>query len=397
MAALRSSVYRRYAFGGLVSNVATWTLRLAQTLLVLDLSDGSGAAVGAVAALQFLPLLVLGPWIGVLADRHPKRALLQKANVIMAAIASITALLILTGAITVWQVYVLTVLFGIGAALDFPLRVSVVPELVGAHAVANGVALNAISVNLGRLVGPALAGLMTARWGVSAAFLFAAAGFASFAVMLALIPPSPAAATVPGSGHIREALQYIRRHEELMPLFVLIALAGIAGPNILNLAALMATSVFGEGPATVGVYGTVMAVGALAGAVGVVRLRQPSLRIVTRGALLLGAVTVAAATAGGPVSFGFLLGGCGLAAMVMVSTAMGLLQLSTEGPLRGRVTSLFAIVLFCGIPLGSPPLGLIADMAGVRWSIGIAGATVTLSAIAVRALAHRWTPVLETT
>jgi MFS family permease len=386
--ALDGRAYRRFAAGALVSNVATWMLRLAQALLILDLTDGSGAALGAVAALQFLPLLALGPWIGVLADRHSKRALLRAAEAIMAVLAAVQGALILAGAVEVWHVYAITLLFGVGAALDFPLRIALVPEIVPPAAVADGVALNAVSVNLARLVGPALAGLLAAEGGLGVAFLLAALGFALFGALLRGPPGAFAApATAAGPGQIREALRYVRRHRELLLVFVLVALGGIAGPNVLNLAALMATEVFGEGPATVGLYGTLMAGGALLGAVAVVRLRRPTLGVATGGALALGLLTVAAAVAPGAISFGALLTAAGFAAIVMVSTSMAFVQLAIDGPLRGRVTSLFSIVLLAGIPVASPPLGVVADLAGVRWSIGLAGALVAASALAVRQLA----------
>jgi predicted MFS family arabinose efflux permease len=269
--------------------------------------------------------------------------------------------------------------------------VAIVPEIVPRESVVNAVALNAVSINLGRLVGPAAAGFLAPTAGLGVAFLIAAVGFAVFAAMvggLAHVRPPRAHAA---KGQIREALRYIARHEQLLPVFVLVGLGGVAGPNILNLAALMATEVFDEGPATVGLYGTVMAIGALAGAIGVVRLAKPSVDVVSAGALMLGLVTVVSATAAGPLVFGVLLAGAGAAALVMVSTAMGVVQVSTDGPLRGRVTSLYSIVLFSGIPLASPLLGVLADLAGVRWSIGLAGAVVAVAAIAVRAVVGRRT------
>jgi predicted MFS family arabinose efflux permease len=382
--ALATPAYRRYAVGALASNVATWALRLSQTLLILQLT-GSGAALGLVAGLQFLPLLLAGPWIGVLADRRSKAMLLRTADGAMAVLAALHAVLILTGVITAPLLYVLTFLFGLAAAVDFPLRIALVADILPGEHIANGIALNTVSVNLGRLVGPALAGVLAAEGGLGVSFAVAAVGFAIFAALLTGVESE----AVRSTGRVRDGLRYVRGHRELLLVFALVALGGVAGPNILNLAALMATEVFRAGPATVGLYGTLMAVGALVGAVTVVRIGPPTLTAATGGALLLGLVTLAAAAAPGPVSFGALLAAAGAAAMLMVSTSTQLVQVRTDAAIRGRVTSLFSIVLLCGIPIASPPLGVIAELAGARWSIALAGGVVTAAALAVRAVSPR--------
>jgi ribosomal protein S12 len=154
--------YRRFAAGGVVSNVGTWMQRVAQDWLVLILSGGSGAAIGITTGLQFLPFLVLMPVAGLVADRVSKRRLLQVTNAAMAVPALALGLLAVLGLAEVWHVYVLALLLGIGTAFDAPARQSFVSELVTPEELTNAVGLNSASVNAARIVGPALAGLLIA-------------------------------------------------------------------------------------------------------------------------------------------------------------------------------------------------------------------------------------------
>lgn len=156
--------YRRYAAGSLVSNTGTWMQRVAQDWLVLVLT-GSGAAIGITTGLQFLPFLLLSPWAGLVADRIPKRRLLQITNVAMAVPALVLGVLAVTGTVQIWHVYVLALVLGVASAFDAPARQSFVSEIVGPDDLANAVGLNSASFNTARLVGPALAGLLIAGFG----------------------------------------------------------------------------------------------------------------------------------------------------------------------------------------------------------------------------------------
>lgn len=156
---LRSHNYRLYLAGSVVSNVGTWMQRIAQDWLVLSLGGG-GAALGITTGLQFLPILLLSPYAGVIADRFPKRRLLQVAQAWMALMSLLLGVLAVSGNAEVWMVYLVAFLFGIGAAFDGPGRQSFVSEMVHPDDVTNAVGLNSASFNLARLVGPALAGLL---------------------------------------------------------------------------------------------------------------------------------------------------------------------------------------------------------------------------------------------
>lgn len=162
---LANANYRLYAAGGVVSNTGTWMQRVAQDWLVLQLTGNSGTAIGVTTGLQFLPFLLFAPVAGLVADRMPKRRLLQLTNLAMAVPAALLGVLTVTGAVQIWQVYVLAFMLGTAAAFDAPARQSFVPEIVGPDDLANAVGLNSASFNAARIVGPALAGLLIAAFG----------------------------------------------------------------------------------------------------------------------------------------------------------------------------------------------------------------------------------------
>ncbi|MGH8938813.1 MAG: MFS transporter, partial [Actinomycetes bacterium] len=195
---LRIRNYRLYATGGAVSNVGTWMQRVAQDWLVLELSDGDGVALGITTGLQFLPMLLFGPWGGMLADRYSKRRLLVVTQAFMGLVGAVLGVLDITGVVQVWHVFLLAFLLGLGTALDNPTRQSFVIEMVGPDDLSNAVGLNSASFNLGRVVGPALAGVLIVLVGTGPVFLINAVSFG--AVIFALsrmrtadLQPSPRA------------------------------------------------------------------------------------------------------------------------------------------------------------------------------------------------------------
>ena len=181
---LRNRNYRIYYAGGVVSNIGTWMQRVAQDWLVLQLSDNDGVALGVTTGLQFLPMLLVGPWGGMLADRYSKRKLLILTQGFMGLVALVLAGLDLTQVVQVWHVYVLALLLGLGTAVDNPARQSFVIEMVGRDDLPNAVGLNSASFNLGRVIGPALAGLLIEMFDTGPVFVIN--GLSFLAVIYAL-------------------------------------------------------------------------------------------------------------------------------------------------------------------------------------------------------------------
>ena len=246
-----------------MSNVGTWMQRVAQDWLVLVLT-GSGAALGIVTGLQFLPFLLLSPLAGVIADRVPKRWLLQVTNVAMAVPAVVLGLLAVTGQVQIWHVYVLALVLGVASAFDAPARQSFVSEIVGPDDLTNAVGLNSASFNTARIIGPALAGLLIAAFGAGAVgtgWVILLNGLSYAAPVLTLRALDGAALRTPDRvprrpGQVREGVAYVRGRPDLLLILGIVFFAGTFGLNFQMTSALMATEVFGRGPTEYGLLGT---------------------------------------------------------------------------------------------------------------------------------------------
>jgi len=378
--------YRRYAGGSLVSNTGTWMGRVGQDWLVLtQLTDHSATALGTVTGLQFAPFLLLAPWSGALADRYPKRVIMLVTQAVMMAAALVLGVLTVGGWVRLWEVDVAAAVTGIAAAIDAPARQSFVSEIVDAELVSNAVALNSASFNSGRIVGPAVAGLVIARWDTGVAMLLNAASFlVVIAALLALdrsaLHPAPPSR---GRGGILEGVRYVRGRRDLQRVLLLVFVLGTFGMNFQITTALMATRVYGKGAGEYGLLGSIMAIGSLGGALLAARSARPRLRLLFVALGAFTAATALLALAPTYLSFAILLVPTGLAALVVITTANALVQLSAAPEMRGRVMALYMATFMGGTPLGAPLIGWIGDTLGARWTIGAGALAVGLSLAAV--------------
>jgi MFS family permease len=386
--ALRNRNYRVFYAGGVVSNIGTWMQRVAQDWLVLQLSGNSGVALGVTVALQFLPMLLFGPWGGMLADRYSKRKLLVVTQAFMGVVALALAVLDLTGVVQVWHVFVLAFLLGLGAAVDNPTRQSFVIEMVGKDDLPNAVGLNSASFNLGRVIGPALAGLLIELFGTGPVFLLN--GLSFLAVIFALtrmhadeLEPAPRAGR--GPGQVLEGIRYVRSRPDLVTVLALVFFVGTFGLNFQMTTALMATEVYGKGAGEFGLLGSIMAVGSLTGALLAARRGRPRLRLLLLSALLFGAVEVLAGLMPTYVAFAVILVPVGLTALTFITAANATVQLGVDPVMRGRVMALYMAVFFGGTPFGAPLVGAVAETFGARWSL-ISGGVISATAAVVAAV-----------
>jgi MFS family permease len=383
--ALRNRNYRLYAMGGLVSNVGTWMQRVAQDWLVLQLSGHSGLALGITTGLQFLPMLLLAPVAGTLADRFSKRKVLITTQASMAVVGAVLGLLDITGVVQVWHVYLLALLLGIGAACDAPARQSFVIEMVGRDDLPNAVGLNSASFNLGRVIGPAFAGFLIVLVGTGPVFLINAASFGAVIFALAKmrsdeLMPMPRAGG--GRGQVLEGIRYVRGRPDLMLVLVIVFFVGTFGLNFQLTSALMATQVFDKGAGEYGILGSVVAVGSLSGALLAARRGRPRLRLIVLAAVAFGAIEVTAGLMPSYFSFMALLIPLGLAQMTLLNSANATMQLGVDPVMRGRVMALYMAVLMGGTPIGAPLIGALAEAFGARWSL-IGGGVVSAAAAIV--------------
>ncbi|APX01844.1 MFS transporter [Arthrobacter sp. QXT-31] len=395
--ALRNPNYRLWAGGALVSNIGTWMQRVAQDWLVLTvLTDHSGTAVGITTALQFLPMLLLGPYAGVLADRHSKRAILLWTQTAMGLCGLVVGLLVVTGSAQLWQVYAAALFLGIASAIDGPARQAFVSELVGQDDIANAVSLNSASFNTARLTGPALAGILIAWAGTGPVFLLNAASFIAVIISLARIRRSelaPATPAVRGKHQVAEGLGYVRRRPDLVLILVLVAILGAFGMNFPIINALMSTAEFGMGPGEFGLLGSIMAVGTLSGALLAARRARPRLRYLLGGALGLGFFTLIASVSPSFWLYAAVLVPVGLASLTFLNSCNTSIQLSVEPQFRGRVLALYLATLQGGTALGAPLMGWLGTAFGARWSVAAGGAVVLLAGLLAVAVVLRNSPL----
>lgn len=341
--------------------------RTAQTVLAVDISDAAGVYVGIIAAAQYAPVLLLSASIGAWADRVSKAALLIGGQLVMVASAlGLAALLVWADTPHPWVVVLLTLLFGVGAAIDGPLRTAVVPALVPWERVPGAVSFNVILLQIGRVVGPVLAGALIAWSGYPSSFALAALLLTAFvAVLPPLVKISSPSSPVAGAP-VSEGIRYVLANWRLLTVFALVGVGGIVGPNLTPLSALFVRAEFAGGPAEIGVAATALAIGALAGAVLAARVRTRTVGQLVLVTAFMGLSAAGTAAAPDLWTYLVLVAVAGGIALAMVSIGTALAQTMITGPLRGRVTALFFIVLVGGAPVGAPILGLLADLWGIR-------------------------------
>ncbi len=401
--ALSNRNYRLYAAGGVVSNTGTWMQRVAQDWLVLQLSANNGTALGITTGLQFLPMLLLSPYAGLIADRFPKRRLLQVTQLMMAGPALLLGLLAVTGVAQPWHVYVLAFVFGIGTAFDAPARQSFVSEMVEPELLTNAVGLNSASFNAARMLGPALAGVLIAALGSGAeatGWVIILNGLSYGAVIYVLQRMRPedldsAELAARGKGMIREGMRYVRGRPDLMLVLAIVFFAGTFGLNFQMTSALMATDVYGKGATEYGLLGTTMAVGSLAGALLAARRGRPRYRLVVLAALAFGTVEILAGLAPSYLTFVLWTPLLGITALTMITAANATVQLGTAPMMRGRVMALYMMIFMGGTPVGAPIVGWIGETFGARWTLIGGGLGTILGVLLAAAVFSRSQGMLD--
>ncbi|MFJ6570031.1 MFS transporter [Streptomyces sp. NPDC091292] len=383
--------YRLFASGAVVSNTGTWMARITQDWLVLSLT-GSSAAVGVTTAMQFLPMLLFGLYGGVIADRFPKRRLLFMTQSAMGIGGLFLAVMTLSGNVEVWHVYLTAFFTGLVTVVDNPTRQSFVSEMVGPDQVRNAVSLNSANFQSARLLGPAVAGVLTAAVGPGWAFL--ANGLSFLAPLTGLLLMRTAELhhtprTPRGKGQLREGLQYVSKHPDLIWPIVLVGFVGTFGFNFPIWLSAFANGVYHGGSGMYGMFNTLMAVGSVVGALLAARRATSRLRVLVGAAALFGVLQIAAAFAPSFWLFVLLLVPIGIVGLTTNVTANSSVQMGTDPEMRGRVMSLFMMVFVGGTPLGGPLFGWLTDAYGVRLSFALGGLICALAAVAVGLLLAR--------
>ncbi len=393
---LRVRNYRLFATGQLISLIFGWVQITAQDWLVLQVSHNSPSALGVVTALQFTPMLLFTLYAGTLADRLDKRLLLMIVNAAWLVLASLMGLLVISGAVQLWQVYLFAALWGTVSAVETPVRQAFTSELVDAPLLPNALSLSSAAFNTARIVGPALAGVAIAALGTGSAFLVNAASYAFPLIALGRMRPAdlylsrlrPAA----GETRVADGLRYVRRRPDLLLPLAVMFVIGLVGFNFQLTLAVLAKNVFHTGAATFGLLTTSLAAGALAGALSGTRRRtRPSARLVVGAATVFGVLETTSGLMPTYLLTAAVLVVTGFAMIYLAQAANQRVQLGTDPVMRGRVMALYTLAFLGTNPVGAPLVGWFAEAFGPRASIW-AGGLISLAAAGVALAVTRANP-----
>jgi MFS family permease len=391
-AALAVPNFRRYYAGQSLSLIGTWMQMAAQSWLVLTLTH-SATTLGLVIALQTLPVLLLGPYGGVVADRVDKRRLMVVLQSAMGLQALVLGLLTVTGEVRLWQIGALAALLGLNNAFENPARQAFMLEMVGPERLRNAVSLNSVIVNVARTIGPAVAGLLIATVGEGVCFLLNAASFAAVVASLVLLDrealsPSPPSGREPGQ--LRAGLSYVRATPELAIPLLMMALAGCLAYEFQVTLPVMARQGLHVGATGFGFMTAAMGVGAVIGGLLVAMKGRTGLPTLIAAAGAFGVVLILASLAPNLTVELVALALAGGASIAFMASGNSTLQLASAASMRGRVMSLWFVAFQGSTPIGGPLIGWVMASAGARAGLGVGGLACLLVAalglLAVRRL-----------
>jgi MFS family permease len=382
--------YRRYFAGQIVSLSGNWMQTVAEMWLVVQLT-GSGVSVGLTAALQFLPMLLLGAYGGVVADRCDKRKLLMLTQWLAALPPLTLFVLATTGTAEVGMVYALVFLRGLVNAFDNPARQAFVTELVGPERVVNAVSLNSVLLHTARIAGPAAAGVLIALVGVGPCFAVNAASFGAMFVALRGMDPGALLVTrraERAKGQIREAAREAWRRPALRTPLAMMVLVGMLSFNFQVLLPLFADFTWHGTAAAYALLTSAMGVGSVAGALAAGARGWVSPRLLVVAASLFGVAELGAAAAPSLITQALVLVPLGAASVTFAAGVNSSLQLAAPDHLRGRVMALYSVVFIGSTPIGAPLIGWLAETRGPRAGL-VVGGVAALTAALLAQLSHR--------
>ncbi len=384
----RSFRHRNYRIlfpANTISNIGSWAQRVAQDWLVLELTH-SGTYLGIVTAIQFTPVLFFSLHGGALADRFNKRKLLMATNALGAFSAIALGVLVMSHHIALWHVFVLAAVLGISSAIDAPVRQAFAAEIVGHDDLPNAVSLNSANFNAGRLVGPALSGLLIAAFGTGPSFILNGLSFLFAIAALTMMNEKEFfhQERTKSMTNVREGLRYALARPDIYVVMLIVFFMGTFGLNFQIFNALMATQEFGKGPAFYGLLGTFIAIGSFSGAIASARLeRFRKTRFVILGSGAFSLAVMVLATMPTYTAYAIFLPFCGITALTTMITANSIVQVNSDQAIRGRVMGIYLLIFMGGTPIGSPLIGVMSELIGVRQTIAGCGAISLIATVVI--------------
>jgi MFS family permease len=387
--------FRLFFFGQSTSLIGTWMQSVAQSWLVFTVTH-SAAAIGFVLALQTLPVLLLAPYGGVIADRVDKRRFLIILQSLMGVQALVLGVLVVTQSVMFWEICVLALVLGLNNCFETPTRQAFMLEMVGSEQLRNAVSLNSTMVNAARVVGPAVAGLLIATAGVGVCFLVNAVSFVAVVYSLTSMDPKtlkPSPPTQRARGQLREGLRYVGAEPRLWVPLVMAGIVGMLAWEFQVTLPVVAKQTFGGNAATYGFLTAAMGFGAVFGGLFTATRGRTGLRTMTYAAAGFGVGMLCVALAP-TLAIGFVaMAVTGFAAICFMATGNATLQLEATPSMRGRVMALWAVGFMGSTPIGGPLIGWVVQVAGARSGLAVGGWSCLVAAaiglIAMRTLKRR--------
>lgn len=383
-AALSVRNFRLYFIGQLISVSGTWMQSVAQGWLVLQLT-GSSVDLGFAVALQYVPMLLLGSYGGLVADRHEKRRILYITQVSAGLLALVLGLMVTTHHVTVESVYVLAFMLGIVNLFDNPARQAFVQEMVGRDLIANAVSLNSVLMNGGRLIGPGIAAGFIAFMGTAMCFYANSVSYLAVLLALALMKKSeflPMRTVVREKGQLRLGLRYVRDNPVLRNVILATAVVGTFAYNFTVTLPLLTRHTFHQtSAADYGILMALMGLGAIFGGLFIAHRSRPTPRLLATLALGFGILMTLTSWAPTVTWAEIAIVPTGAYSIAFVSTANATLQLNSSQHMRGRVMSLYAIAFLGTTPIGAPLIGVIVAATNPRVGMDVGSGVAILTGL----------------
>ncbi len=367
--------YRLYYIGQIISTSGTFMQSVAQAWLVLKLTN-SGPALGLTTALQYFPILFLGPYGGVIADRFSKRKILYLTQSISGVLALILGVLVAANLVQVWMVYILAFCLGMVNVFDNPTRQTFVMELVGADHIRNAVTLYSTLVNLARIIGPAIAAALIAAFGLAPCFFINGFSFIAVVLMLGLMDPgelitSPPAP--PARGQLQEGIRYVLSTPILATTLVMLAIIGTLTFEFQVSLPLLVQFTFKGDASSYAFLTSSMGFGAAIGGIFFASRKGITPPKLVSAALLFGLAVLAAAWMPSLLLTGLAMVVVGMCMINFTSLGNSILQITSSSQMRGRVMALWSVAFLGSTTIGGPVVGWFAEAAGPRWGLALGG------------------------
>ncbi len=374
--------YRLYYIGQIISTSGTFMQSIAQAWLVLKLTN-SGAALGITTALQYLPILFLGPYGGVIADRISKRKILYFTQSISGVLALILGVLVATGLVKVWMVYILAFCLGMVTVFDNPTRQTFYIELVGPDNLRNAVTLYSTLVNLARIIGPAIAGGVIAAFGLAPCFIINGISYAAVVIMLGMMRANELLPTPPvprARGQLQEGFKYVVSTPILGSTLLMMAIIGTLTFEFQVSLPLIAQFTFKGDASSYAFLSASMGLGAAIGGIFFASRKGIKPYKLVGASLLFGLAVLAAAFMPSLLLSGAALVLVGICSINFSSLGNSTLQLESSPQMRGRVMAFWSMAFLGSTTLGGPLVGWFAEAAGARWGLALGGLAALIAA-----------------